>query len=113
MVYLDFENQFNNIVKKIEESGNLYAEAKGKSWQMQELKSSVLASIIQSLGEMPVSKAEIIAKASQDYKQFIQQASESITKELRLKAEYEKWKSMFEATRSLCSLQKSTDKEIQ
>lgn len=31
MVYLDFESQFNNVVKKIEESGYAYAEAKGQS----------------------------------------------------------------------------------
>ena len=55
----------------MEKAGNLYAEAKGQSWQMQELKGSILASLISKQGEIPVSKAEIIAKGSEDYKQYI------------------------------------------
>ena len=105
---LDFQEKFRSCIKKIGEIGEAYAEAKGQSWQQQELKSAVLASIIQSLGEMPVSKAEIVAKASEEYKQFIQETSEAIKKELRLKSEYEKWKSSFEALRSLSSLEKAT-----
>ena len=113
MVYLDFENQFDRTIKKIEEVGKLYAEARGQSYQAQELKGSVLSSIIKSQGEMPISKAEILAKSSDDYTTYVKETAQAITKELRLKAEYEAWKSRFEATRSLCSLQKSTDKEIQ
>ena len=109
---LDFEDKFRTVIMKMEKAGNEYAEAKGQSWQLQELKSSVLANIIQSLPEMPVSKAEIIAKASKDYREFIQQTSESIKKELKLKSEYEKWKSSFEALRSLSSLEKHTMDKI-
>lgn len=80
---------------------------------MQELKGSLLAKIMSTSKETSLSRAENFAKASQDYSDYIKETAKAITKELRLKAEYEKWKSMFEATRSLCSLQKSTDKEIQ
>jgi hypothetical protein len=109
---LDFEDKFRQCIKKIAEVGELYAEAKGQSWQMQELKGSVLASLISKQGEMPLSKAEIIAKQSEDYKQHILETSLAITKELRLKSEYEKWKSSFEALRSLSSLEKSTRKQL-
>lgn len=109
---LDFEDKFRKIIMKMEETGNAYAEAKGQSWQMQELRSSVLASLIAKCGEMAVSKAEIISKASEDYKQYVKETAVSITKELRLKAEYEKWKSSFEALRSLSSLEKKIIEKI-
>ena len=105
---LDWKEKFKDCYSKIRTLGEAYAEAKGRSWQQQELKSSVLASIIQSLGEMPMSKAEIIAKASEEYKQFIQETSEAIKKELKLKAQYEAEKARFEAYRSLSSLEKRT-----
>lgn len=105
---LDFESKFRHIIKKLDEVGTAYAEAKGQSWQMQELKSSFLASIIRPLGEMPVSKAEIIAKASDEYQKFIQETSSAIKKELKLKSDHEMWKASFEALRSLSSLEKRT-----
>ena len=105
---LDFEDKFRQCIKKISEIGELYAEAKGQSWQAQELKGSILASIIKAQGEMPVSKAEIIAKSSDDYTAYVKETAQAITKELKLKADYEKWKSSFEALRSLSSLEKAT-----
>src|SRR3990167_7518118 len=108
MVDLDFESKFRNCIKKIEEIGNLYAEAKGQSWQMQELKGSVLSSVMQRLGDIPVSKAEIEAKRSDDYQSHIRQTAEAIKKELKLKSQYEMCKSSFEALRSLSSLEKAT-----
>ena len=109
---LDFENKFRTIIKKISEVGEQYAEAKGQSWQMQELKSSVLSKIISGVPDMAVSKAEITARASDEYKTYIQETAKAITKELKLKAEYEKWKSSFEALRSLSSLEKSTRNQL-
>lgn len=109
---LDFEDKFRQSIKKISEVGELYAEAKGQSWQMQELKGSVLASLMQSYGDLPVSQKEILAKASEDYKSFIKETAEAIKKELKLKSEYEKWKSSFEALRSLSSLEKATQHQI-
>ena len=105
---LDFEDKFRQAIKKISETGELYAEAKGQSWQAQELKGSILSSLVINQGDMPISRAETIAKSSEEYRQFIQQTAEAIKKELKLKAEYEKWKSSFEALRSLSSLEKAT-----
>jgi hypothetical protein len=105
---LDFEDKFRTIIMKMEKAGNEYAEAKGQSWQMQELRTSVLSKIMQAQGDLPVSKSEIIAKASEDYQSYVKETAEAIKKELRFKCEYEKWKSSFEALRSLSSLEKRT-----
>lgn len=106
---LDFEEKFRNCIKKISEIGELYAEAKGQSWQMQELKNSVLASIILKAGsDVSVARSEVIAKGSEDFQSYVKQTSLAIQKELRLKAQYEMWKASFEALRSLSSLEKRT-----
>lgn len=109
---LDFEDKFRNCIKKIAEIGELYAEAKGQSWQMQELRSSILASSMVKNGDMAVSKSEIIAKSSEGYRQYVLETAQAIKKELSLKAQYEMWKASFEALRSLSSLEKSTQREI-
>ena len=105
---LDFHEKFKTVIMRMEKAGNEYAEAKGQSWQMQELKGSVLAGIIKTYGDVPVSKAEIQARASEDYEKHIRETAEAIKKELQLKAKYEALKSKFEAYRSLSSLEKST-----
>lgn len=64
---LDFRQKFSDSYTKMQKIGEEYAEAKGQSWQMQELKSSILASIIKNCGDIAVSKAEIMAKSSGDY----------------------------------------------
>ena len=104
---LDFEDKFRKTILKIEEVGNLYAEARGQSYQMQEMRSSILASVIKEYPNLPISKAEIEGKSSPEYRQHIEETAKAITKELRLKCEYEKWKSSFEALRSLSSLEKA------
>ena len=86
--------------------GQEYALAKGQSWQMQEMKGSILASIMNGL-EGPVSQREITARSSDDYKKHIIETAQAITKELKLKSTYEKYKASFEAMRSLSSLEKS------
>ena len=96
----------------MEKAGNEYAELRGQSYQMQELKSSVLSSLMQNYGEMPISQKEVKAKASEEYQNHIKETAEAIKKELKLKCEYEKWKSSFEALRSLSSLEKATQREI-
>lgn len=104
---LDMLSNFRECWEKIEEIGTLYAEAKSQSWQMQELRNSVLASIISKSREKTISRAEYEAKNSEDYKQHIRETAVAINKELRLKCEYEKWKAKFEAMRSLSSLEKA------
>ena len=105
---LDFKDRFKDSYTKILKYGEEYAEAKGQSWQMQELKGSVLSKLIKSQGEIPVSKAEINGKASSEYEQYIQEVAKAITRELSLKAKYEAEKARFEAYRSLSSLEKRT-----
>jgi len=108
VIDLDFEDKFRKTIAKISEIGELYAEAKGQSWQMQELRSSMLASLMVRQGDIPVSKSEILAKASDEYRQYVLETAEAIKKELRLKAQYEAEKARFEAYRSLSSLEKAT-----
>lgn len=106
---LDFEDKFRTIIKKMAEVGNEYAEAKGQSWQMQELKGSILATLINKQGSsVSVAQRETIAKGSEDFQTYIRETSDAIKKELKLKSEYEKWKASFEALRSLSSLEKKT-----
>lgn len=112
MVDLDFQSKFRNIIQKMEEVGNLYAEARGQSYQFQELKSSILSAIIKKYPDLPVSKAEIEGKASPEYREHIEETARAITKELKLKAEYEKWRASFEALRSLSSLEKATQNQL-
>ena len=105
---LDFEARFKRVIQHMEDSGNLYAEAKGQSWQAQELKGSVLASLMRQMENIPVSAREQMAKGHEDYKKYVQETAKAIQKELELKCEYEKWKASFEALRSLSSLEKKT-----
>lgn len=109
---IDFFHKFKDVVEQLESVGNEYASAKSTSWKMQELVSSVRASIQNKLEGIPISKSEIMAKSNRDYLDHLDQTSQAIEKELRLKAKYEMLKSKFEAYRSLCSLEKSTMKEI-
>lgn len=105
---LDWNAKFKDVITNMERIGNEYAEAKGQSWQAQELKHSVKANIIKSFGEMPVSRSELLAQASEDYQNYIKETAQAITKELKLKSQYEKEKARFEAYRSLSSLEKKT-----
>ena len=109
---LDFQSRFQKIILKLEESGLVYAEAKASSWHSQELCSSIKASLmLKALSEIPgtsVAKAEIIAKASDDYKKHLSETAEKIRAEHIAKVEYEKWNASFEGNRSLCSLEKKT-----
>lgn len=104
---LDMLANFRECWEKIEEVGNEYAEAKGQSWQSQELKGSVLASIIKKSINLPFNKAENEAKSSPEYRTHIEETAKLIKKELRLKASYERWKAQFESMRSLSSLEKA------
>lgn len=105
---LDWQEKFKDVVKKMDEIGQAYALAKGQSWQMQELKGAVLASMILEQVNVPMSKAEVTAKASNPYKLHLEETAKAITKELQLKSQYEKEKARFEAYRSLSSLEKKT-----
>lgn len=112
----DFQDRFRKIILKIEESGNAYAEAKADSWYAQEMCSAIRASIqlkaIQDDPKISVAKAEMIAKASPEYQQHLEETREKIRAENRAKAEYHKWDASFEGNRSLSSLEKRTQSLI-
>ena len=112
IIDLDFQSKFRQAIKDIETTGELYAHKKAKSWHSQELKHTVLASVIRGLEEMPDNRAERVARASDDYKSYLLETAETIKEELIAKAKYEKASATFEAIRSLCSLEKSTRNQI-
>lgn len=105
---LQFREDFTRIINKMEESGNDYADKKSASWYLQENKGSVLAKEIKATGIETTSKAEISAKTSPTYTEYLKTVAEAIRQEYRAKAESEKWKASFEALRSLSSLEKAT-----
>lgn len=97
---------FFDCIDRMEEAGKNYAELKGQSYQKQELKGTVFASVfLKSAGKTIVEK-EAQARTSEDYTRHIEETAEAIKKELRAKALLEKEKCYFEALRSLCSLDK-------
>lgn len=112
-MHLDFHERFTNIINKMEEAGDTYAEARGQSYQLQELRGTVLARIMQKIQEasstkIPQGALEVSAKSTKEYETYILGVSEAIEKEHRTKNQLEKWKASFEATRSLSSLEKAT-----
>ena len=113
---LDFHQKFQKIIFNLEESGTAYANAKADSWYSQEMCSSIKASMMMKfLSENPklsLSKAEIMAKDSDDYKGHLEETREKIRAENVARAEYKKWDASFEGLRSLSSLEKRTQEQI-
>jgi hypothetical protein len=109
---LDFHDKFKDVIIKMEKAGNSYAEAKGQSWQAQELKYTVLSSIMNNMKDVAVTARESLAKGHPDYVAYVKETSELIKAELKFKCEYEKWKNSFEALRSLSSLEKYTQNQL-
>lgn len=106
---LDFYNRFKQSIEEIKVTGEKYAEARAKSYYAQEMKGSILASIMYKLpGDTPVSRAEISAKASEEYKQYLKETAEAIKLEHKFKNDLEVAKAKFEGNRSLSSLEKRT-----
>lgn len=111
-MHLDFHERFTNIINKMEEAGDLYAEARGQSYQLQELKGTVLARIMERGHKEGVKISqgalESRAKATEEYENYIKGVAQAIEKEHKTKNQLEKYKAAFEATRSLSSLEKAT-----
>lgn len=103
---MGFEQEFDYVIQKMEEAGLAYADRKSKSWHSQQLTGSVLASIIKTFGEKPISRAEVEAKDSEDYRTHLRETAEAIHEELVAKAKYERYEKEFEKLRSVCSLEK-------
>lgn len=111
-MHLDFYERFTSIINKMEECGDAYAEAKGQAWQLTELKGTVLARISKKIldmqGKISQSLVESMARGTEEYENYIKGVAQAIEKEHKTKAQLEKWKASFEATRSLSSLEKAT-----
>lgn len=106
---LDWADLFKKLTQEIDQTGKAYAEAKANSWYAQEMKSALLSKLMNSYGDdIPVSRAEIKAKASDDYSKFLVESRILMELEGKTKSSYEKAKARFDAYRSLCSLEKKT-----
>ena len=106
MEFIRIEKNMREAVNKIEEIGKQYAEAKGTSYLLQEQKKVVLARIMSDI-EGSVASREVEARASDRYEEHLVGTKVAIVEELKLKAEYEKWKAQYETCRSLLSMEKA------
>ena len=92
----------------MDKMGEEYAIARQKSYHSQEMSKVILARLMLAQGEIPVSRAEISARASKDYEQHIIETAEAIRNEQAIKNKLEVAKAKFEGNRSLCSYEKRT-----
>ena len=105
---LDFYERFKNSVEEIKTSGDKYALARADSYYRQEMSKVILSRIQTSFGDIPVSKAEIKARASEEYQKHLEETAEAIKLEHIAKNALEVAKAKFEGNRSLSSLEKAT-----
>lgn len=105
---LDFYHKFKEIIGEMQKLGEEYAEAKGQSWQLQELSYSILAEEMKNIKGGSIEQRKIDAKNTEGYRNHIIGTAAAIKKEHVLKARYEGAKAKFEAYRSLSSLEKAT-----
>lgn len=101
----DYEAAFREALKKIEDVGTQYAEAKAQSWQLQELKQVILSEELLKADGKTVGEREAQARVSQAFRSYLDGAKEAIHKEHKLKVLYEKAYATYEALRSLSSQQ--------
>lgn len=101
----DFQAKLSQAVLMIEKKGKEYAQAKAISWQLQELRKTVLACEVAKIGQGSFNDRESMARSSEIYRQHLEGTKQAIEKELTLKAECERWSAQYEALRSLCSLE--------
>lgn len=105
---LDFHQRFKDSIEEMRVAGEKYALAKADSYYRQEMSKVILSRIQSSLGEIAVSKAEVLAKAHPDYEKHLKETAEAIKLEHQLKNSLEVSKAKFEGNRSLSSLEKAT-----
>ena len=102
---IDYETKFRECLTKYESVGRQYAEAKGISWHLQELKSSVFsAEFLKAEGKTVVEK-EAKAKTSEAFIKHLEGTQVAIENEHKLKVKLEKIEMTYEALRSLASQQ--------
>jgi len=105
---LDFHSRFKTAIEEMDKYGEEYALAKSKSYYTQEMSKVILSRIQSSFGDIAVSKAEVLAKASQDYEKHLKDTEKAVYLEHSIKNKLEVAKAKFEGNRSLSSLEKAT-----
>lgn len=104
---VSWQNWFCETLENMEKLGEAYAEAKGTSWNLQELRKVVLASQMKLSDKKSVAAQEVDALVSEAYRLHLEGTAESIRVEHRTKAKYDASQAKFEAIRSMSSLEKA------
>lgn len=103
---INFEAKMREACQKIETVGKSYAEARAQSWLLQEQRKVVLSNEMRGL-QGSMAEREMLARCSAVYQAHLVGTSQAIRQELSLRAELDKWQAVFEALRSLGSLEKA------
>lgn len=105
--HTDFSKWFGKTLDDMEKLGEVYAQAKGTSWNLQELRKVVLASQMKLSNAKSMAEQEREALISEAYKLHLEGTAEAIRAEHRAKAKYDTCQARFEAIRSMSSLEKA------
>ena len=104
----DFTEKLRDTVTQIEKKGVEYANARGISWHLQEMRKVVLADEMRMLDQnLSVAEQDKRARYSKAYVLHLEGTKVAIQRELTFRAKYERYKYQFEAIRSMMSLEKS------
>jgi len=101
------EQKFTTSVNMIEKKGKEFADAKSLYNYLYELRKVVLADRMKASDGKSNAEKEMLALSSPEYKTHLEAIKESEGNYLRIEAEFTRWKSQFEAIRTLISLEKS------
>ena len=105
---------FMTVIEKAVKYGDSWAEAKQISWRLEELKKSVLAEIMNRLGDEAAKRSEKIteaklermAMASKEYIDHVTAMTQARSEEIKMHVRYTACLNSFEARRSVASLEK-------
>lgn len=106
MELVELERKFQEAVNMIEKKGREYADARALYNYLYELRKVVLADRMKVSSGKSVSEKEMLALCTAEYKTHLESIKEAEGSYLRSEAEYCRWKSQFEAARTLISLEK-------
>ena len=86
---LDFYQRFKTAIEDMDKYGEEYALARANSYHAQEMDKVILSRIQSSFGEIPVSRAEVMAKGSNEYEEQLLKTKELVYLEHSLKNKLE------------------------
>lgn len=89
------------VHEKFVAAGTKWAELNGLASRLEEMRKSVRAQIMTSMGETKVNRAEMLAECDPAYTQHIEKMVEARTKANIARAEYDAIKAWLELTRTL------------